>query len=60
MKKIYLIDGTALIYRSFYALPQLKTSDGIVTNAIYGFTSTLIKIMSRLLYFWLHVTKLSY
>ncbi|MFN4226947.1 MAG: DNA polymerase I [Candidatus Ratteibacteria bacterium] len=47
MKEIYLIDGTCLIYRSFYALPKLKTSTGIVTNAIYGFTTTLIKILKE-------------
>ncbi|MGB9677259.1 MAG: DNA polymerase [Candidatus Ratteibacteria bacterium] len=47
MKEIYLIDGTCLIYRSFYALPKLKTSTGIITNAIYGFTSTLLKILKE-------------
>ncbi|MCM8784852.1 MAG: DNA polymerase I [Candidatus Omnitrophica bacterium] len=47
MKEIYLIDGSCLIYRSFYALPKLKTSTGITTNAIYGFTTTLIKILKE-------------
>jgi DNA polymerase-1 len=47
MKKIYLIDGSGIIYRSFYALPDLKTSTGITTNAIYGFTSTLLKILKE-------------
>ncbi|MCM8818253.1 MAG: DNA polymerase I [Candidatus Omnitrophica bacterium] len=47
MEEIYLIDGTALIYRSFYALPKLKTSSGITTNAIYGFTSTILKILKE-------------
>ena len=47
MKKIYLIDGSGIIYRSFYALPNLKTSTGITTNAIYGFISTLLKILKE-------------
>jgi len=47
MKKIYLIDGSGIIYRSFYALPELKTSTGFTTNAIYGFTSTLLKILKE-------------
>ncbi|HOK56289.1 MAG TPA: DNA polymerase I [bacterium] len=47
MEDIYLIDGTCLIYRSFYALPKLKTSTGIITNAIYGFTTTLLKILKE-------------
>ncbi|MCM8803940.1 MAG: DNA polymerase I [Candidatus Omnitrophica bacterium] len=47
MKKIYLIDGSAIIYRSFYALPDFKTSTGFATNAIYGFVSTLLKILKE-------------
>ncbi|MCX7916743.1 MAG: DNA polymerase I [bacterium] len=47
MKEIYLIDGTGLIYRSFYAIPDLKTTTGIKTNAIYGFTTTLLKILKE-------------
>jgi len=47
MKEVYLIDGTCLIYRSFYALPKLKTSTGIITNAIYGFTTILLKILKE-------------
>jgi len=45
MKDIYLIDGSALIYRSFYAIRDLRTSSGQLTNAIYGFATTLIKII---------------
>ncbi|MGC8976969.1 MAG: 5'-3' exonuclease H3TH domain-containing protein, partial [Candidatus Ratteibacteria bacterium] len=47
MKKIYLIDGSGIVYRSFYAIPELKTSTGFITNAIYGFTSTLLKILKE-------------
>jgi DNA polymerase I len=45
MEEIYLVDGSALIYRSFYAIKDLRTSEGQPTNAVYGFTSTLLKIL---------------
>ena len=41
-----LLDGHSLAYRAFYALPpDLRTTSGQVTNAVYGFTSMLIKAM---------------
>jgi len=45
MAEIYLIDGHALIYRSFYAIPKLTTSTGQFTNAVYGFTNTILKLI---------------
>lgn len=42
-KKLIIIDGHALIFRAWYALPPLKTRSGLVINAAYGFTSTLLK-----------------
>jgi len=42
---IYLIDATAFCYRAFYALKGLSTSWGQPTNAIYGFTNMLNKIL---------------
>ncbi len=46
MSKLLLLDGHSLAYRAFYALPtDLATSDGTVTNAVYGFTSMLIKVL---------------
>lgn len=42
---LYLIDGSAYIYRAFYALPALTNSKGLQTNAIYGFTTMLTKIL---------------
>lgn len=42
---LLLIDGHALLYRAFHALPPLKTKNGIPTNAIYGFITTLLKAM---------------
>lgn len=44
-EKIVLIDSNSLINRAFYALPQLTNSKGIVTNAIYGYLSMLIKLI---------------
>jgi len=41
----YLIDGSAYIYRAFFALPALSNSRGIQTNAVYGFTTMLMKIL---------------
>lgn len=44
-KTLYLIDGSAYIYRAFFALPALNNSKGLQTNAIYGFMTTLLKII---------------
>lgn len=44
-KTLYLIDGSAYIYRAFFALPALNNSKGFQTNAVYGFTTTLMKII---------------
>jgi len=45
-EKILLLDGMSLAFRAFYALPEdLQTSDGTFTNAVYGFTSMLIKVL---------------
>lgn len=43
-----LLDGYSLAYRAFYALPDdLRTTTGQVTNAVYGFTSMLIKLLAE-------------
>src|SRR5881628_271827 len=42
---LYLIDGSAYLYRAFFALPVLSTSTGLPTNAVYGFTTMLQKII---------------
>jgi len=45
-KRIVLIDGNSLVYRAFFALPTtLATSSGQITNAVYGFTSMLLKLL---------------
>ena len=48
MKKLIILDGNALIYRAFYALPPLKNKQGKLTNAVYGFTSILFRFIQEL------------
>jgi DNA polymerase-1 len=46
MPKLLLLDGHSLAYRAFFALPtDLATKAGTVTNAVYGFTSMLTKVL---------------
>ncbi len=45
-EELFIIDGTSCIYRSFHAIPHLSTSDGMPTNAVYGFAQTLRKILN--------------
>ncbi|MBF0225666.1 MAG: DNA polymerase I [Desulfobacterales bacterium] len=46
-KEIYLIDGSAYIYRAYHAVKGLANSKGLPTNAVYGFTRMLIKLMDE-------------
>ncbi|MFF2755167.1 DNA polymerase I [Psychrobacillus sp. NPDC058041] len=46
-EKILLLDGNSLAYRAFFALPLLTNDHGIHTNAVYGFTLMLQKIMEE-------------
>jgi DNA polymerase-1 len=46
--RLLLLDGHSLAYRAFFALPtSLVTSTGQITNAVYGFTSMLIKLLTE-------------
>ncbi|MDD5527937.1 MAG: DNA polymerase I [Patescibacteria group bacterium] len=48
-KKLIIIDGNALIHRSFHALPPtLRTKDGELVNAVYGFSAVLLKAWREL------------
>lgn len=43
MEKMLLIDGSSLLFRAFYAIRELQTSDGIHTNGVYGFLAMFYK-----------------
>jgi DNA polymerase-1 len=45
-KRLFLVDGMSQIYRAYYALPSLSNSRGIPTNAVYGFTMMLRKLIT--------------
>jgi DNA polymerase-1 len=46
--RLFLIDGPSLVYRAFFALPEsIATSTGVPTNAIFGFASMLVKIVTE-------------
>src|SRR5271165_7306305 len=47
-RQLFLIDGPSLVYRAFFALPEsIATSTGEPTNAIFGFASMLVKILTE-------------
>jgi DNA polymerase-1 len=47
-RELFLIDGNSLVYRAFFALPEtIATSKGQPTNAIFGFASMLVKILTE-------------
>ncbi|MBE0597868.1 MAG: ribonuclease HI [Desulfuromonadales bacterium] len=44
-RKIYLLDGSGYIYRAYHGIRELSTASGLPTNAIYGFTTLLLKLL---------------
>ena len=48
MKKLLILDSNSLMNRAFYALPPMTNSDGINTNAIYGFMNMLFKMKDEI------------
>ncbi|MBC7104554.1 MAG: DNA polymerase I [Firmicutes bacterium] len=44
---LLLVDGHSLFYRAFHAVPPLATRDGVPTNAVFGFTNMLLKVLSQ-------------
>lgn len=48
MKRLLILDSNSLMNRAFYALPPLTNSDGINTNAIYGFMNMLFKMKDEI------------
>lgn len=45
--KLVLIDGNSIIYRAFFALPLLNNDKGVYTNAVFGFTTMLLRILEE-------------
>jgi DNA polymerase-1 len=45
--RLFLIDGSSYIFRAFFALPPLSNSAGLPTNAIYGFTNMMLKLLKQ-------------
>ena len=48
MARLILIDGNAIIHRAYHAIPPLTNKKGKPTNAIYGFTSMLLRVIQDL------------
>ncbi|MDO9509957.1 MAG: DNA polymerase I, partial [Candidatus Magasanikbacteria bacterium] len=48
MDKLVIIDGNAIIHRAYHAIPPLTSKDGKMVNAVYGFTSMLLKVWKDL------------
>lgn len=48
MNRLVIIDGNAILHRAFHALPPLTAPNGTVVNAVYGFTSMLLRLISDL------------
>ena len=46
--KLVVVDANSLLYRAFFALPALTTADGTPTNAVYGFTMMLLRVLDDL------------
>ena len=44
-KTFVIIDGNAIVHRAYHAIPPLTTKDGLMVNAVYGFTTTLLKVL---------------
>lgn len=47
MKKLILIDGHSILNRAFYGVPELTNSEGLHTNAVYGFLNIMFKILDE-------------
>ncbi|OGH87798.1 MAG: DNA polymerase I [Candidatus Magasanikbacteria bacterium RIFOXYC2_FULL_42_28] len=48
MKKLVIIDGNAIIHRAYHAIPPMNTKNGMMVNAVYGFTSMLLRVWKDL------------
>lgn len=48
MERLLILDCNSLMNRAFYALPELTNSEGVHTNAIYGFMNMLLKMRDEI------------
>ncbi|HUY53380.1 MAG TPA: 5'-3' exonuclease H3TH domain-containing protein [Candidatus Dormibacteraeota bacterium] len=48
LKRFVIIDGKSIFYRGYYAMPDLKTKEGIPTGGIYGFAVMALEILKKL------------
>ena len=46
-EKTYVVDGSGYIFRAYYAVPPLTTKSGFPTNALFGFTKMLLKLLTE-------------
>lgn len=46
-KRVYLVDGSGYIFRAFFAVQPLTTKEGFPTNALFGFTRMLMKLLTQ-------------
>ncbi|WP_442601453.1 DNA polymerase I [Paenibacillus sp. KN14-4R] len=47
MEKLIIIDGNSIAYRAFFALPLLSNSSGLHTNALFGFTTMMLRLIEE-------------
>jgi DNA polymerase-1 len=47
-ERLVLVDGSAVFYRGYYAIPHLTNKEGMPTNAVYGFTTIFLKMLADL------------
>ena len=45
LRHLYLVDGSGYIFRAYYAIPPRNASDGTPTNATFGFTNMILKLL---------------
>lgn len=45
-KKFFILDGSSLLYRAYYALPLLEAEAGVYTNAVVGFSNMLVRLLT--------------
>lgn len=48
MNRLVIIDGHAILHRAYHALPPLSTSKGLIVNAVYGFSSMMLRVIETL------------